>query len=141
MNTLRTAGVVTLIMAGAITGVRADDEVTINSSETRSASISAEDRATAACAEAFIGKILPGSHTPLRLVSRSSSGGFSNEFLDQTLEVTLEMSAASTGKLLADSVCTVTRSAKVDALWVRVHDPATLAALRPNEVRLAAIAR
>ena len=89
----------------------------------------------------FFAKILPGTNARLRVVSDTGEQIFDRSSGEQRMNVALKANLKSTGELLATSFCTVTNTAKVVVMEVRVKAPAKLAALIPSDVRLATTIR
>jgi hypothetical protein len=98
---------------------------------------SGEDAATQACFEAFIKQLLPGSSVKVRTVSLATNRVFDSFALGDQMDVTMSASSGRTGKELARSRCTVTRSARVISLYTHVTQPAGLDGLSPRDIKLA----
>jgi len=106
--------------------------------------VSLDQRATDACFNAFLAKLLPGSSGLVHTVmAAGSTPVFASIATDPQLApyrvMNVEMSAAMKqgGGLLATSFCRVDKNARVLQLETRVTDTAKLAGLTLKDVRLA----
>lgn len=133
------------LSAGTATAL-ANDAVVI-SGHTATPYISLDQRATQACVDAFIARLLPGNSVPVRSVVPPGEVPVFSYTTDVVIAPYMLMSVDMTAtlvhgnQLLAKSVCKVNRNAKVVNLATRITDPAKLAGLLLQDVRLAMLTR
>jgi hypothetical protein len=90
------------------------------------------DRPTSACFDGFLAQILPGKRPASRAIV-GTGDPFAAEPNLQHVEVHMAARQSRGGVLLATSVCTVTRTAKVITLSTRWHQPQRLATLTDKD--------
>jgi hypothetical protein len=105
--------------------------------------ISLDAKATDACFNAFAARILPGGIARVRTVISpggaqvfsAAPGSILADY--KVMEVTMTANLARSNDLLAKSVCTVNKAAKVLNLSISLPDPAKLAGLTLKDIKLA----
>jgi hypothetical protein len=127
-------------IAAAATGVAANQGV--SSGSQGAAPLSLDQKATSACFSAFIAKMIPGSAVRARSAmpadgtSIFSSVGGSLLAPYKIMEVEMTVNSVSNNALLATSVCTVNRDAKVLRLSTRLTDAAKLTGFTLKDIKL-----
>jgi hypothetical protein len=107
--------------------------------------LSLDQKATNACFNAFLARLLPGSSVLVRTVmAAGSTGGIFTSIAEDPLlapyrVMNVEITAATVqgGDLLAKSFCRVDRNAKVLQFKTHIADTAKLAGLTLNDIKLA----
>jgi hypothetical protein len=138
--TVATTAVTAMMIAGSATAFAAGDLVITGKQP--SPRISLDEKAMDACFNAFAAKILPGSTVRVRtVISPGGAQVFSaapGSILAgyKVMEVTMTANSARSNALLAKSVCTVNKAAKVLNLFISVPDPAKLAGLTLKDIKL-----
>ncbi len=139
MKSILVTTVAAALIAGS-TGVLANDIVISGSANSRG--VSAEDKATNACFEAFIKKVLPDSTVRVRVIDQSGGAQiFNNNAYGLQMDVDMIARLASTHEKLASGYCTVGSDAKVRRLTFRATNPAKLAGLGAKDIKLALVIR
>jgi len=133
-----------LVTAGMIAGspyVFASNEVVVSGNRP-STRLSPDQKATIACFDAFIAKLLPGSSARVRVVMPAN--GNTVFYHDQgsvlsryeLMELNMNANLARSNELLARSICRVNRDAKVLRLSVQITDPVKLTGLTLKDIAL-----
>lgn len=136
-STIATAVAAALIAAS--TGALANDIVI---SGNANSGASAEDRATTACFDAFIKKVLPDSAVRVRVIDQSKGEQiFNNNPYGLQMNVYMTATLKSTHERLATGYCTVSSNAKVSQLSFRANNPVKLAGLNAKDLKLALVTR
>ena len=118
-------------MAGSVAS--ASEEVIV-----QHARVSPEVKATNACMNAFVDKILPGTQVKVRTVIADNRQLFLGVgSVVDAISVEMSARASSNGALLATGNCVVNRGATVQSLTARVKDQEKLASLTIKDIRLA----
>lgn len=134
LQSLLTAG---LLLACA-TGTLADEPTIYHGPANKGTNAEARAAAgTKACFEAFIKELVPGSNPKARTIDLANGQVFGSNSLSNEMTVSMSAQSSITGKELATGDCTVTRDAKVVALYTRMTRPAQLAGLKTHEIKLA----
>jgi hypothetical protein len=129
------------LMAG-LTTVFAAENVAISAAS--SAPLTRDQKAVNACFSAFVGDLFPGKSARVRTVapangvdvfSSSDSGSLLARF--KVMEIVMTATLTHGNALLAKSVCTVNRDAKVLSVSTQVTNPAKLAGLTVKDMSLA----
>ena len=108
--------------------------------QSASRSTTPDDLAISACFEGFVAQILPGSTPGSRTIVRADNPfGGKPELL--RAELHMEARQPRGGMLLATSVCTVTRTAKVVTLSTRWLHPERLAGLTVSDIAFSTVRR
>ena len=139
MKSILVTTVAAALIAGS-TGALANDIVI--SGNANSPGASAEDKATTACFDAFVKKVLPDSQVRVREIDQS--GGtqiFNNNAYGLQMDVYMTATLASTHEKLATGFCTVNNNATVTRLSFRATNPAKLAGLGVKDIKLALVTR
>jgi hypothetical protein len=139
MKSLITIVAGTLAFTATIATAWADGDVVDHSGKTSALSIR-DQRAVAACADAFFSRIAPGIAPKTHIVvPPSSTAVMSHLQPDLALEVTMEARTAGQA-VLARSTCRVNFDAKVTRLDTHVPNPTMLAGLTPKDIHLVLVA-
>lgn len=131
-----------LALSATCTAALAYDDVVV-SGHSPPAHISLDQRATTACLDSFIARLLPGSKVPVRTVMPPDGESIFHYSTDIAVDpyrlMTVEMIATTArgAQLLAKSVCSVNRKARVVNITTRITDPERLAGLAVQDLRLA----
>jgi hypothetical protein len=134
-----TAALAAALVAGSA-GALANDVVI--SGNARAPSASVEDKATMACFDAFIKKVLPESNVRIRVVDQSGGAQiFNNNPYGLQMDVEMTASLASTHEKLATGRCTVNSNSKVTRLSFSATNPTKLAGLTSKDIKLALVTR
>jgi hypothetical protein len=143
MKIYLTARLVAAALFLSTAGVAVADDIVVHGSQSvPNKKPSLDERATSACLNTFITRLLPGSQFHYRAVAAPdgkrifSEGGA--DFLAPMRHMTVEMTAVAArgNEVLATAHCVVNRDAKVLRLETRVTDKARVANLVPADVRL-----
>ncbi len=133
------ATTVAALIAGS-TGALAND-IVISGNANKSGA-SPEDKATTACFDAFVKKVLPDAAVRVRVIDQSGGAQiFNNNPYGLQMNVYMTATLASTHEKLASGYCTVNKDAKVSRLSYRANNPAKLASLSLKDLKLALVTR
>jgi hypothetical protein len=112
------------------------------------AQLSADQRATDACLQAFLTKIRPDSSVRLHAGNETTASDpvFKSPTASPlapyvTMQVEMNAGSRSDGKVFAKSVCIVDRQAVIRSLSVSVADPVKLSQIQSKDLRLAVVIR
>ena len=133
------ATTVAALIAGS-TGALANDVVISGNANKPGAST--EDKATTACFDAFVKKVLPDAAVRVRVVDQSGGAQiFNNNPYGLEMNVYMTATLASTHEKLATGYCIVSSNAKVSRLSYHASNPAKLAGLSAKDIKLALVTR
>jgi len=97
----------------------------------------AEETATAACFQAFLHELFPGSNVRVRTVNKAQNRVFDAEAITNEMSVHMVARLDGGNQEVANGDCVVTRSSRVVSLYTRKLEPQRLAALNVHDIRLA----
>ena len=134
----------TLVCVGALLaagGAVAQDEVSIVSQRPARHG-NTQEVAITSCVAAFINELFPGRHPVVQTVAVPDDDGIRHPSkLVGSMEVALQAALRSTGKLIAQSQCTVSSDAQVKAMRTQIKDAAVLASVVPRDLSVKLVSR
>jgi hypothetical protein len=133
-----------LVCAGALLaagGAVAQDEVSIVAQPPAHHG-NQQDVAITSCVTAFINELFPGRHEAIQTVAVPDHDAIRHPSrLSVSMEVALQAALRSTGQLVAQSQCTVSRGTQVKALRTQIKEVALLASVVPRDLSVKLVSR